>query len=201
MDVMDVANEARRAHDVAPDVARPPAPRSRLLFWGPAAAVAGLLALVTVSVLHPAQDNPLQTLNRPAPDFTLPLYGGGALHLAALRGKTVMINFWWSGCVPCQEEAPLLERQWRAWKGKGVVFIGIDEIDDPRSAAPRDFLRRYDITYPNVWDTSYIAIDYGTTGQPESFFITPRGLITTKYVQPFPDDQTLARLIGDARPA
>ena len=201
MDVMDVANEARRVSEAAPDVARTPAPRSRLLFWGPAAAVAGLLALVTVSVLRPAQDNPLQTLNRPAPDFTLPLYGGGALHLAALRGKTVMINFWWSGCVPCQDEAPLLERQWRAWKDKGVVFIGIDEIDDPRSAAPRDFLRRYDITYPNVWDTSYIAIDYGTTGQPESFFITPRGVITTKYVQPFPDDQTLARLIGDARPS
>ena len=201
MDVMHVANEARRVSDVAPDVARTPARRGRLLFWGPAAAVVGLLALVTVSVLRPAQDNPLQTLNRPAPDFTLPLYGGGALHLAALRGKTVMINFWWSGCVPCQDEAPLLERQWRAWKDKGVVFIGIDEIDDPHSAAPRDFLRRYDITYPNVWDTSYIAIDYGTTGQRESVFITPRGVIKTKYVQPFPDDQTLARVIGDARPS
>ncbi len=201
MDVMDVANEARGVSEAATDVARAPVRRARLLFWGPAAVVIGLVALVAVSVLHPAQDNPLQTLNRPAPDLTLPLYGGGALHLAALRGKTVMINFWWSGCVPCQEEAPLLERQWRAWKDKDVVFIGIDEIDDPHSAAPRDFLRRYDITYPNVWDTSYIAIDYGTTGQPESFFITPRGVITTKYVQPFPDDQTLARLIGDARPS
>jgi len=201
MDVMDVAHEVRGAPEAAPDAAPTPARRGGLLFWGPAVAVTGLLVLVAVSVLHPAQDNPLQTLNRPAPDFTLPRYGGGALHLAALRGKTVMINFWWSGCVPCQEEAPLLERQWRAWKDKGVVFIGIDEIDDPHSAAPRDFLRRYDITYPNVWDTSYIAIEYGTTGQPESFFITPRGLIKTTYVQPFPDDQTLARLIRQARPS
>ncbi len=199
MDVMNVATEARPASEAAPDVAPPRAQRGRLLFWGPAAAVAGLLALVTVSVLHPATANPLQALNRPAPDFTLPLYGGGALHLASLRGKTVMINFWWSGCVPCQEEAPLLERQWRAWRDKGVVFIGIDEIDDPHAAAPRDFLRQYGITYPNVWDTSYIAIDYGMTGQPESFFITPRGLIKTKYVQPFPDDETLVRLIGEAR--
>jgi len=198
---VEIAHEAASASAApfevvpAPERRRPRGP----LLWVPAASALGLVALLVVAVLRPATANPLQALNRPAPDFTLPLYGGGTLHLAALRGKTVMINFWWSGCVPCQEEAPLLERQWRAWRDKGMVFIGIDEIDDPHAVAPRDFLRQYGITYPNVWDTSYIAIDYGTTGQPESFFITPRGVMKTKYAQPFPDDQTLARLIRETR--
>jgi len=196
---MDVTNAATSMSEALEDIAPAPGRRGGPLFWGLAAVVASLVVLLVVAVLRPATNDPRQVLDRPAPDFTLPLYGGGTLHLAALRGKTVMVNFWWSGCVPCQEEAPLLERQWRAWKDRGVVFVGVDEIDDPQSATPRDFLRRYGITYPNVWDTSAMDIEYGTTGQPESFFITRRGLIKEKYAQPFPDDQTLARMIEETR--
>jgi cytochrome c biogenesis protein CcmG/thiol:disulfide interchange protein DsbE len=159
----------------------------------------GFLALLVVTVLRPAEDNPMQVINRRAPDFTMSLYSGGKLHLAALRGKTVVLNFWWSGCVPCQQEAPILERQWRAWKDKGVVFVGVDEIDDPATATPRDFLRKYHVTYPNGWDPGDVDIAYGTTGQPETFFITPHGLIKSKYAMPFTDDRTLARLVAETR--
>jgi cytochrome c biogenesis protein CcmG/thiol:disulfide interchange protein DsbE len=183
-------------------VATGTAPRRRrggLLLWGTAALGAGIVALLVITVLRPAGENPLQLTNRPAPDFTMSLYGGGKLHLAALRGKTVVINFWWSGCVPCQKEAPLLERQWRAWKNKNVVFVGVDEIDDPTTATPRNFLKKYGVTYPNGWDPGYVDVEYGTTGQPETFIITPRGSIKYHYAMPFTDDATLARLIEAAR--
>ncbi len=193
---MEVGHEVALTPTMAPDAV--PRPRRGLFLWA-AVGAAGFIALLAAAVLRPASTTPLQALNRPAPDFTLPRYDGGTLHLAALRGKTVMINFWWSGCIPCQDEAPLLERQWRAWRDKGVVFVGVDEIDDPHSAAPRAFLRKYGITYSNVWDTSDMAIEYGTTGQPESFFVTRRGVMTTKYALPFPDDRTLARLIQETR--
>jgi cytochrome c biogenesis protein CcmG, thiol:disulfide interchange protein DsbE len=169
------------------------------LLWATAVFACGVLALLMAAVLRPAGDNPLQLINRPAPDFTMSLYGGGTLHLAALRGKAVVLNFWWSGCVPCQQEAPILERQWRAWKDKGVVFVGVDEIDDPATATPREFLRRYHITYPNGWDPGDVDIAYGTTGQPETFFITPHGRIQRKYAMPFTDERTLARLIEETR--
>jgi len=173
--------------------------RNGPLLWAAAVFTCGVLTLLVVAVLRPAKDNPLQVINRTAPDFTMSLYGGGTLHLAALRGKTVVLTFWWSGCIPCQQEAPLLERQWRAWKDKGVVFVGMDEIDDPATATPRDFLRRYPITYPNGWDPGDVDIAYGTTGQPETFVITPHGLIQRKYVRPFTDERTLARLIEETR--
>ena len=169
------------------------------LVWGAGVLACGFLILLLVAVLRPAEDNPLQIINRPAPDFTMSLYGGGRLHLGALWGKTVVLNFWWSGCIPCQQEAPLLERQWNAWKDKGVVFIGMDEIDDPTTSAPGDFLRTYHVTYPNGPDPSDVDIQYGTTGQPETFFITPRGRIMAHYVQPFTDDRTLTRLIEEAQ--
>jgi thiol-disulfide isomerase/thioredoxin len=173
--------------------------RNGPLLWAVAVFACGFLALLVVAVLRPAKDNPLQRINRTAPDFTMSLYGGGTLHLAALRGKTVVLNFWWSGCVPCQQEDPILERQWRAWKDKGVVFVGVDEIDDPATATPRDFLAKYGITYPNGWGPGDVDIAYGTTGQPETFFITPHGLIQRKYAMPFTDERTLARLIEETR--
>ncbi len=33
----------------------------------------------------------------PAPDFTLTLLDGKTLTLADLKGKPVLLNFWWSG--------------------------------------------------------------------------------------------------------
>jgi hypothetical protein len=44
-----------------------------------------------------------------------------------------------------------------------------------------------------------VDIQYGVTGQPETFFITPRGTITKRYAMPFSDDRTLARFIAEAR--
>ncbi len=167
--------------------------------WLVMSAAALVVALLAVAVLRPADNNPLSAQNRPAPDFTMPLFGGGAVHLAALRGKTVVVNFWWSGCPPCVQEAPILERQWRVWQGHGVVFLGIDEIDGPNAATARRFLSQYGVTYPNGWDPGDVDIQYGTTGQPETYIVAPNGRIRTKYVAGFPDDQTLARLIADAR--
>lgn len=167
--------------------------------WLVAAVSAAFVALLAVAVLRPATDNPLASFNRPAYNFTMSLYGGGTLNLKSLRGKTVVLNFWWSHCAPCVQEAPILERQWRAWKGKNVVFVGIDELDDPTTPAPRDFLRTYHVTYPNGPDPGDVSIQYGTTGQPETVFITPRGLFKNKYAMPFTDDQSLARLIQEAR--
>ncbi len=159
----------------------------------------GFVALLSVVVLRPAEDSFPTLRNLPASDFTLQLYSGGRLHLAGLHGKTVVVNFWWSGCPPCIQEAPILERQWRAWRHKDVVFVGVDELDDPASTAPLDFLKAYDITYPNGPDPNYVNIEYGTTGQPETVFITPQGRISNKYPRPFSDDQTLGRLIQEAR--
>ena len=46
-----------------------------------------------------------------------------------------------------------------------------------------EFLKEFKVTYPNGKDESgKIAVDYGTWGIPESFFIDPQGRITYKHV-------------------
>ena len=110
-----------------------------------------------------------------APAFTLPkLDGNGEISLASLRGKAVAINFWASWCVPCKTEAPLLEAAWQKYRDRGFVMLGVDSEDFRGDA--RKFVERYEITYPNVHASSKdIVVDYGLTGYPETFFVSPDG--------------------------
>ena len=120
-------------------------------------------------------------VNRPAADFTLPLFSGGNLTLSSLRGKPVVINFWASWCPPCREEAPILEEVWRRYKDKGVTFIGVD-IQDAEADA-RAYIKEFGITYPNGPDIGgRITIDYGVGGIPVTFFVNREGLIVSRWV-------------------
>jgi cytochrome c biogenesis protein CcmG/thiol:disulfide interchange protein DsbE len=109
-----------------------------------------------------------------APSFELPLLdGSGTLTDEDLRGDPVVINFWASWCIPCREEAPLLERTWRAYRDNGVVFLGVNIKDAENDA--RRFLKEFDITYPTVRDLDQgLTRDFGVKGLPETFFVDHR---------------------------
>ena len=109
-----------------------------------------------------------------APSFELPLLdGSGVLTDEELRGKPVVINFWASWCIPCREEAPLLEDTWRVYKDQGVMFLGVN-IKDAESDANR-FVDEFGITYPTVRDLDQtLTKDLGVKGLPETFFVDHR---------------------------
>ena len=69
---------------------------------------------------------------------------GESVTLKDLRGQAVVVNFWASYCVPCQE-APLLERVWNDFRERGVIFLGIN-TEDP--------LKRRWITWSSMRDLS-----------------------------------------------
>jgi cytochrome c biogenesis protein CcmG, thiol:disulfide interchange protein DsbE len=153
------------------------------------AVVAALLALLAWKVTQGESEVTAELARGgtpPAPEFTLErLDGKGELSLDSLRGKPVVLNFWASWCGPCKDEAPLLEQASKRWAGK-VAFVGID-VKDFRGDA-RDFLERYGVTYPNVYDGKGSTIGrYGVTGYPETYFIDAEGKVRYRIAGPVED--------------
>jgi cytochrome c biogenesis protein CcmG/thiol:disulfide interchange protein DsbE len=129
----------------------------------------------------------------PAPDLDLErLDGKGTVSLASLRGRGVLLNFWASWCIPCKEEAALLEQAWRKYRGDGLVVLGVDAQDFRGDA--RSFVERFGITYPVVHDGRGSTLGrFGVTGFPETFFVGRDGKVVAVEVGPF-DESNEAEL-------
>lgn len=146
-------------------------------------------SLMLVSLLGMRQANiPRPEVGRPAPAFSVPLFDGGDVTLADLRGKPAVVNFWASWCIPCVDEAPELEKTWQAYKDRGVAFLGIDYVDTEPKA--REFMQKHGITYPNGPDLgSRISYEYRIKGVPETFVIDKDGIVRFVKIGPTTADE------------
>ncbi|MBK7860223.1 MAG: redoxin domain-containing protein [Archangiaceae bacterium] len=128
-----------------------------------------------------------------APPFKIKrLDTGETIDSAALKGQPMVLNFWATWCGPCKGEHPVLN--WAAAKYKGrVAFYGI--VVESEEEATRKWLAEHGEGFPQLYDPkSTIAVDYGITGVPETYFIDKAGTIKSKYANPM-DPQTMeARL-------
>jgi len=162
--------------------------------------VVPVLALLAYGFRVNPHDIPSPLVGRPAAPFVLRTFDGRDLSLASLRGRVVVLNFWASWCYPaCYEEAPALERSWRAYRDREVSVVGV-AIQDQVEAAQR-FIRDFSLTFPNLRDTSgKVSIDYGVYGVPETFFIDRAGRIRLKQTGAVSDDlfrSEVEKLLGE----
>ena len=120
-------------------------------------------------------------LGKPAPAFDLPGLDGGRVTSRLQPGDILVVNFWASWCVPCQEEAPELQAFAERWEGRGVQLVGIVYNDRRGDAA--GFRDRYGLTYPQALDPGgRAALDFGVFGIPETYVIDGRGIVMAKLI-------------------
>jgi peroxiredoxin len=124
-----------------------------------------------------------------APNAALLDLSGNHVDLTSLRGKVVVLNFWYASCEGCQLEMPALEQAYEQHKGQGLVVVGVNIADDPTTMA--EYTRRMGITYPVFRDAdgrTFAA--YQVAATPSSYFVDRSGVIRYRVVGPL-DSQTL----------
>ncbi len=134
-----------------------------------------------------------------APAFTFTTFDGQTISLADLKGKGVVLNFWASWCDPCRDEAALLEATAQREKDNGIVFIGLDYLD--QEPAAKAYLAEFGITYPSGPDLqSAAARKYGIKGVPETFMINPQGEIEDIVIGPIVSQAKMDEYLQKIRP-
>jgi cytochrome c biogenesis protein CcmG, thiol:disulfide interchange protein DsbE len=143
-----------------------------------------------------AQKN--QLLGKDAPDFHVTTLDGQPLTLADVAGKTLIVNFWNTWCIPCQEELPTLKAFYADHKDDAdFVLLGIVRRDDTKTV--KEFVGAEDIGWTVALDPSKeAALDFGTRGQPETFAVSPSGQIVAFKAGPM-SHTDLEQFLGVAR--
>lgn len=169
-DPNDLLHEQPATHAPAapPDARRGLSPSMWVLLIG----IVAVVSVIGVAFMRSQEGQPT---DGQAPDFTLTTFDGQTITLSELRGQVVIVNFWASWCGPCREEAPALERIWRAYRDRGVAVIGVTYADEDANAMA--FMDEYDLTYLIGPDrgTEISGDLYNIQGVPETFIIDQAG--------------------------
>jgi len=167
--------------------ARPGAHRRHTSRWVAGVALVAGAALVALLASSPQQtatevDTPL--VGQAAPGITGPTLSGGSFDLSAWRGRWVVVNFFASWCPPCQQEQPELVAFAYAHRSPGdAALVGV-VFDDAASTA-RGFMQSTGASWPAVVDAGgQIALDYGVRGPPETFIVSPEGIVVAHFDGP-----------------
>ena len=145
--------------------------------------VAAFISLMVVGLLNKAPvtgQSGVTRIGKTAPDFDLLLLDNNVFSLSEYKNQPVVVNFWASWCIPCREEALILERNQQNY-GDDVMFVGIGIWDSAEDA--REYIDEFELTYPHGSDIDgKITVDYGVIGIPITFFIDRQGTIVHRWV-------------------
>jgi peroxiredoxin len=109
-----------------------------------------------------------------AVDFEVVDVKGNKYKLSELKGKVVMLNFWFVECKPCVMEMPDLNALVDEFKGKEVVFLAI-ALNDKKQL--KKFLKTTVLKYNVVSNGQAVADAFGVKGFPTNAIIDQSGVI------------------------
>ncbi len=196
---LETSSAANNGSPLLEGETRAPAQGRSVLIWR--VVIVGIAAIfVMILAWRLVQTNATEhRADGTAPLLEFTTFEGETINLDDLRGKGVIVNFWASWCDPCRDEAELLEQTWLREKDNGIVFLGLDYLD--QEPAAKSYLAEFNITYPNGPDLrSEIARRYGIKGVPETFLIDPDGKIVDIVVGPITSQAQMDRLLTQIRP-
>lgn len=146
-----------------------------------------LVVLLWAGLYLNPREVPSPLIDKPAPEFSLPLLDDPAKQIARkdLLGKVILLNVWASWCAACREEHPLLVDLARTGQ---VPIYGLN-YKDTRQDALRWLNGLGNPYVVSAFDEQgNVGIDYGVYGVPETYVIDREGVIRYKVIGPLTED-------------
>ena len=117
---------------------------------------------------------------RVAPELSFKGSSDRTLTLQDLKGKTLLVNFWATWCVPCRKEMPALDRLQGQLGGSDFEVVAIN-VDTSRLDRPKTFLRDTGIAHlgsysdPSADVLQQLKVNGGFIGLPTTLLIDRDG--------------------------
>ena len=120
------------------------------------------------------------------PDVQLTDAEGQTVALRSMLGKPLVINIWYSTCVPCAKELRDFADVSRE-VGDSVQFVGVDPVDD--AVKMQEFADARGVEYPLLMDQAGdLLTEAGIAVFPTTLFVSADGRIVHQTSTIEPDD-------------
>lgn len=118
-----------------------------------------------------------------APDFTTKDVNGKIVRLSDFRGKTVLLDFWASWCIPCREKMKKLKAMYPELQKHNITVVSIS-LDEKRQAWLKA-TKEEGVSWTNTCDlvpfnNNKIAKAYHVSSVPQLFVVSPEGVIVSQ---------------------
>lgn len=120
-------------------------------------------------------------VGEPAPDFTLVDHAGETFHLAAHRGRSIVLVFYPKDETPgCTKQLCAVRNDWPQFRERGVVMAGVNPA---ARQVHRKFAEHHGFPFPLLSDEGlHVAAAYGCRGSGDMptrtvYVIDPQGRV------------------------
>ena len=126
---------------------------------------------------------------------------GERLSSKALKGKVVVVNFWYASCPPCRAEAKYLNTVEAKYSTDQVQFIGVNVRDEQGTAEA--FERTFKVDYPTVLDQQTGTMQLALSGQiapnavPATIVLDKQGRVAARVLGAVDGPGILNTLVSD----
>jgi thiol-disulfide isomerase/thioredoxin len=124
--------------------------------------------------LKKAQLTGADLAGKPAPEVQFKSADGSTTRLSGFRGKPVFLDFWATSCGPCVALLPDLAKLYAETQKQGLVWISVDNDDDPADVAAYLSKKHFAMPWPNYHDED------GSLGKAFHLVGIPLGVLIDK---------------------